>query len=122
MSIIGNILWLVFGGLFVFLEYVLAGFLLCLTIIGIPFGIQYFKLGALALWPFGREVYVRPAGMGALSVVMNILWIILFGLAIALSHVVLAVLLALTIIGLPFAIQHLKLARLAFTPFGLEIT
>lgn len=121
MSIVGNIIWLVLGGFFMFLEYVAAGIFLCLTIIGIPMGIQYFKLAGLALWPFGREVYVRPPHMSALSVILNIVWILLFGLVIALSHVAWAVLLALTIIGLPFAIQHLKLARLAFTPFGVEI-
>ena len=121
MRLIGNILWLVFGGLWVFFEYIAAGVVLCLTIIGIPFGVQCFKLGVLAVWPFGTEVHTRRGSMSTLSVVMNVVWIILFGLVIALSHVVFAVLFALTIIGIPFAVQHIKLARLALTPFGLEV-
>jgi uncharacterized membrane protein YccF (DUF307 family) len=83
--------------------------------------VQCFKLAVLALLPFGKEVTPGPRGMGVLAVVMNIVWIILFGLVIALSHVLWALLCAITIIGLPFAVQHMKLARLAFTPFGLEI-
>ena len=122
MSIIGNILWLILGGIIIFLEYVIGGALLCLTIIGIPFGIQCFKLAALALLPFGREVIPGPSRIGCVSVVFNLLWLFTFGLLITLSHVVHAGLCALTIIGIPFAIQHMKLARLAFTPFGFTIT
>ena len=121
MSLLGNIIWIVFGGLFIFLDYIVGGVALCLTIIGIPFGLQCFKLGVLALLPFGKEVSPGPKGVGCLSTVMNIIWIVLFGLWIAISHVLLAALFAITIIGLPFAVQHMKLARLAFTPFGLEI-
>ena len=121
MSILGNILWLILGGIVIFLEYIIGGVFLCLTIVGIPFGVQCFKLAVLALLPFGKEVTPGPRGMGCLSVVMNIVWIIIFGLAIALSHVLWALLCAITVIGLPFAVQHMKLARLAFTPFGLEI-
>lgn len=122
MSLIGNILWIVLGGgLVIFIEYVLGGVALCVTIIGIPFGVECFKIAMLGLLPFGKEVTTTPKGMGCLAVLLNIVWIIVFGLAIAVTHVVLAALLAITIIGIPFAIQHLKLARLAFTPFGLVV-
>ena len=121
MSIIGNILWIIFGGLIISIEYFISGLLLSLTIIGIPFGIQCFKLGILALLPFGREVVQKPAASGCLSTFMNILWILLGGIWIAATHLIFALLLAITIIGIPFAKQHLKLASLALTPFGHEI-
>lgn len=122
MSLIGNILWIILGGgLLIFIEYVLGGVVLCLTIIGIPFGLECFKIAMLGLLPFGKEVTTTPKGIGCIALVLNILWIITFGLAIAVTHVILAALLAITIIGIPFAIQHLKLARLAFTPFGLVV-
>ncbi|HED06508.1 MAG TPA: YccF domain-containing protein [Ignavibacteria bacterium] len=121
MSILGNILWLIFGGLIISIEYFIAGLLLSLTIIGIPFGIQSFKLAILALLPFGREVVQKPETSGCLSTFMNILWILLGGIWIAATHLIFAFLLAITIIGIPFAKQHLKLASLALTPFGHEI-
>ncbi len=121
MRIIGNIIWIIFGGIFICIDYIVAGVAFCLTIVGIPFGIQCFKLGALSLVPFGREVMTPPRGMGALSVFFNIVWIVFFGWVIVLTHVALAVFFALTVIGLPFAVQHMKLARLAFTPFGLAV-
>ena len=121
MSILGNIAWLLLGGFLIFVEYVVSGAVLCVTIIGIPFGVQCFKLAILALLPFGREVHTAPRGVGCLSTVMNIVWVIFFGLWIALSHVFWAAVCAVTVIGLPFAIQHMKLARFAFTPFGLQI-
>jgi uncharacterized membrane protein YccF (DUF307 family) len=121
MSILGNIVWLLLGGFCIFMEYAAGAIALCVTIIGIPFGIQCFKLAVLALLPFGRHVQCVPGGTGCLSTVMNIVWIIFFGLWIALSHVLWAAVCAITIVGLPFAVQHMKLARLAFTPFGLQI-
>ena len=121
MSILGNIAWLLLGGFCVFIEYAVGGIALCVTIIGIPFGIQCFKLAVLALLPFGRQVQSAPRGTGCLSTVMNIIWIVFFGLWIAISHVLWAAVCAITIIGLPFAVQHMKLARLAFTPFGLQV-
>jgi len=119
MSLIGNILWIILGGgIFLFLEYIIGGFLLCITIIGIPFGVQAIKLSLLALFPFGREIVpVRPRP-GALSVIMNVLWIICGGIYIAATHLVFGVLCAITIIGIPFAKQHMKLAALSLTPFG----
>jgi uncharacterized membrane protein YccF (DUF307 family) len=121
MNILLNIFWLVFGGFIIVLLYLLGGVILCLTIIGIPFGIQCFKLAGLALAPFGREIRERQPPSGALAVIMNIIWIILPGLELALTHLMLALLLAITIIGLPLAAQHLKMTRLALLPFGYEV-
>jgi uncharacterized membrane protein YccF (DUF307 family) len=122
MSILGNILWIILGGgIFLFLEYLLGGVMLCITIIGIPFGIQCIKLSMLALLPFGKEVSDGGNANGCLSVFMNILWIIFGGFWIALTHVLFAILTGITIIGLPFAKQHMKLAGLALVPFGREI-
>jgi uncharacterized membrane protein YccF (DUF307 family) len=123
VSLIGNILWIVLGGgAVLFVEYLVGGLLLCLTIIGIPFGFQCMKLSFLALLPFGRSVVDEGGGSGCLSVVMNILWILLGGIWIAATHLVFAILTAITIIGLPFAKQHLKLAGLSLAPFGKRIS
>jgi uncharacterized membrane protein YccF (DUF307 family) len=122
ISAIGDVLWIIFGGgVIIFIEYILGGLALCITVIGIPFGLQCFKIASLGLLPFGREVVVKHDHMGCLSLGMNVLWVIVFGLAIAITHLVLALYLVVTIIGIPFAVQHLKLARLAFLPFGSEI-
>lgn len=121
MSTIGNIIWIIFGGIIIFFEYVIASFILCLTIIGIPFGLQTLKLAVLALWPFGKEIISNPSSNGCLSIVMNIIWIIFGGIWIALTHLAFGILFAITIIGIPFALQHFKLAGLALTPFGKEI-
>ena len=122
MGTLGNIIWVVFGGFFIFLEYVLGGALLCLTIIGIPFGVQSFKLALLALWPFGKRIEYTDSSSGCLSIVMNIIWIFVGGIWIAISHLLFGLLFAITIIGIPFAKQHFKLMALAFTPFGRRIT
>ncbi|NOZ13727.1 MAG: YccF domain-containing protein [Acidobacteria bacterium] len=122
MRILGNILWIILGGgIFLFFEYLLGGVLLCITIIGIPFGIQCIKLSMLALLPFGKRVTDGGNANGCLPVFMNILWILFGGFWIALTHVLFALLTAITIIGLPFAKQHMKLAGLALVPFGREI-
>ena len=92
-----------------------------ITIISIPFGIQTFKLGLLALWPFGSTTVQRPATTGCLSTLMNIIWIFIGGIWIAASHFVFGILLFITIIGIPFGRQHFKLAGLALTPFGRDI-
>jgi len=118
-----NVLWLIFGGgLVLCLEYLLAGCLLCLTIVGIPFGLQCFKIAGLALWPFGKAIAPMP-GVSAsepLRLVFNVIWAIVAGIWILLTHVVLGVGLAVTIIGFPFAVQHLKLGLLALAPFGRQ--
>ena len=122
MSVLGNILWIVLGGgILICLEYLISGLLLCLTIIGIPFGVQCLKLAFLGLVPFGKEVVDKESYTGCLAIGMNILWILLGGIWIALTHVIFAVLCAITIIGLPFAKQHIKLASLALTPFGRSV-
>jgi uncharacterized membrane protein YccF (DUF307 family) len=121
MNLLLNIIWLIFGGFIVVLAYLLGGILLCITIIGIPFGIQCFKLAGLALAPFGREIREKEPPSGALAVIMNVIWIILPGLELAVFHLVMALLFALTIIGLPLAAQHLKMTRLALLPFGFEV-
>jgi uncharacterized membrane protein YccF (DUF307 family) len=121
VRIFGNIIWLIFGGFIIALEYMCSSFLLCITIIGIPFGIQTFKLAYLALWPFGKEIRQKPNSSGCLTTLMNIVWILIGGIWICLSHLIFGVLLGVTIIGIPFAMQHFKLAALALTPFGKEI-
>ena len=121
MNILLNLIWLVFGGFLIVLGYLLGALLLCITIIGIPFGIQCFKLAGLALAPFGREIREKEPPGGGLAVIMNIIWIILPGLELALLHLFLALAFAITIIGLPIAAQHLKMTRLALLPFGFEV-
>jgi uncharacterized membrane protein YccF (DUF307 family) len=121
MSLLGNLLWILLGGFIISIEYLIGGFLLCVTIIGIPFGLQCFKLGILALFPFGRKIVTRPTGSGFLATIFNIIWLFIGGIWIALTHLFFAVLLAITIIGLPFAKQHAKLATLALTPFGKDL-
>lgn len=121
MKTLGNIIWVLFGGFVIALEYFTAGFVLMLTIIGIPFGIQAFKLGILALWPFGQRVVEEEGSSGCLSLVMNIIWIIIGGLWIALTHLVFGVLFCITIVGIPFGMQHFKLIHLALVPFGKKI-
>jgi uncharacterized membrane protein YccF (DUF307 family) len=121
MGTLGNLIWLIFGGFFVFIEYIVAGFLLCLTIVGIPFGIQSFKLAMLALWPFGKSIQYKPYAPGCLSTLMNLIWLLIGGIWIALTHLVFGILLGITIIGIPWAKQHFKLVSLALTPFGREI-
>ena len=121
MNTLGNILWLIFGGLLIAIAYFLSGVVLLITIIGIPFGIQLFKIGSFALLPFGYKTVPKEKQSGCLSVIFNILWLLTGGISLALTHVVLALLFAITIIGIPFAAQHLKLAGLALTPFGFEI-
>lgn len=119
MSTLGNILWVFLGGgIFLFFFYLFGGIMLCLTIIGIPFGVQCLKLSLLALLPFGKEIVTTESASGCLSIIFNILWIVLAGLEIAIIHLIFGILCAITIIGLPFAKQHLKLAALSLTPFG----
>ena len=121
MSILMNILWLLLGGIFTAVEYVVASLGMMITIIGIPFGLQTLKLSLLALCPFGKEVQSTPQAGGCLSVVMNILWIVMGGFWISLTHLGFGLLLCITIVGIPFGRQHFKLAGLALTPFGKQI-
>jgi uncharacterized membrane protein YccF (DUF307 family) len=122
MRLLGNIIWLLFGGVFIALEYLISSIALIITIVDIPFGIQTLKLAGLALWPFGKEVHNTDISTGCLTVIMNIIWIITGGIWISLSHVVFGFLFSITIIGIPFGLQHFKLAALALSPFGKEIS
>jgi uncharacterized membrane protein YccF (DUF307 family) len=122
MSFLGNLLWIVLGGgILVFLFYMIGGLVLCATIVGIPFGVQCFKLAYLALVPFGKEVDTTGSASGCLPLAMNILWWVFGGVEVALTHLVFALLCAITIVGIPFAVQHMKLLRLALVPFGATI-
>lgn len=121
MNLFMNLLWLLFGGIFTAVEYIVASFLMMITIIGIPFGLQTLKMALLALFPFGKEVRSSPDSGGCLNLVMNIVWICVGGIWISLSHLAFGALLCITIIGIPFGLQHFKLAGLALTPFGKEI-
>ena len=111
MSLIGNLVFFVFGGFLIFLGYVLGGILLCLTIIGIPFGFMCFRLAGSVIAPFGREVRETEPPGGPIALIMNIIWIILPGLELAIMHLLLAALFALTIVGFPLAVQHMKLGE-----------
>lgn len=121
MKILGNIIWLIFGGFLTAMEYIIASLLLMITIIGIPFGLQTLKLGILALWPFGRTVVDNGNSGGCLCLLMNIIWILVGGFWICLTHFGFGLLLCITIIGIPFGRQHFKMAGLALTPFGKDI-
>ncbi|MCC5896500.1 MAG: YccF domain-containing protein [Phormidium sp. BM_Day4_Bin.17] len=118
MSLIGNVIWLIFGGLLSGLGYIVGGLGLCLTIVGIPFGLQAIKLGFATMTPFGRKIVEDENPNSTLKTIFNVIWILLFGWEIALSHLLHAAILAITIIGLPFAKQHIKLIQLALFPFG----
>lgn len=122
MNLLLNILWIILGGLLVCLEYIVGSVLLMITIIGIPFGLQSLKLALLTLCPFGQRVVSTPSDGGCLSVLMNILWIFCGGIWIALTHLAFGVLLCITVIGIPFGMQHFKLAGLALTPFGKTVS
>ena len=130
MSIILNLLWILLGGFFVFCGYLFGGMTLCMTIIGIPWGLQCFKLAILALFPFGSEVtsipppyhsarYGGPAS--GLNLVFNIIWLIFGGLWVVFNHLFWGVVLCASVIGIPFGLQHFKLMKLGFTPFGRQI-
>lgn len=121
MKFLGNLIWLIFGGLITAIEYLISSILMMITIVGIPFGIQTLKLAGLALWPFGKKVITHNRSNGCLYILFNVIWILIGGIWISLTHVLFGVLLFITIIGIPFAQQHFKLALLALTPFGKDI-
>lgn len=121
MRTIGNVLWLVLAGFWMAIAYVIAGILNCIIIIGIPFGIQAFKLAGYALWPFGRAVVHRPDRDMAVSTIGNVLWFFFGGWFLVLGHVITGILLMITIIGIPLGIASFKMAGLALAPFGKQI-
>lgn len=118
MSCLGNLLWLIFGGFISGLTWVLVGALWCITIIGIPIGMQCFKFASLAFFPFGKEVRY---GGGFGSLLLNIVWLILSGIPLALESAAIGIVLCITIIGIPFGLQHFKIAKLALMPFGASV-
>ena len=121
MSFIGNIIWFIFGGIFIFFQYIFGGLVLFLTIIGIPFGIQCFKFAIVGLAPFGVKITDTSSNVGCLSTVMNIIWLVFGGFWIVLTHLLFGFLFCISIIGIPFGLQHFKLMNLAFSPFGKTI-
>lgn len=118
MSCLGNVLWFLFGGLIMGLSWALAGVLWCVTIVGIPVGLQCFKFASLAFFPFGKEVQY---GGGVGSLLLNILWLIVSGILLAIESAVIGCALCITIIGIPFGKQCFKIAKLALMPFGASI-
>lgn len=118
MGCIGNLLWFILGGFLTGLSWCLVGCLWCITIIGIPIGIQCFKLAGISFFPFGKEVRY---GGGTVSLLVNIIWLVISGLPLAIESAVIGVLLCMTVIGIPFGLQHFKLAKLALMPFGAEV-
>ncbi|MCI8969232.1 MAG: YccF domain-containing protein [Lachnospiraceae bacterium] len=118
MSCLGNLLWFIFGGCISGLSWMLAGCLWCISIIGIPYGIQCFKFASMSFFPFGKEIVY---GGGAVSFIVNVIWILISGIPLAVEHLVIGCLLCVTIIGIPFGLQQFKLAKLALMPFGTSI-
>ena len=118
MRLLGNILWFVFGGFVSGMAWLLAGMLWCVTIIGIPIGLQCFKFAGLAFWPFGKEIVY---GGGAMSLIANIIWLIVSGIPMAIGNCILGLLWCITIVGIPFGKQFFKIARLALMPFGASV-
>jgi len=120
MRLIGNLIWLVFSGFWLAITYFIAGVIMCVLIITIPFGLQAFKLANFSLWPFGRTVVEKPTA-GAASLIGNVIWILVCGVPLVIMHLVTAVVLAVTIIGIPLAIGNLKMIPISLVPFGKEI-
>ena len=121
MNFFGNLIWLIFGGLIIAIEYFIGSIILMITIVGIPFGIQTLKMASLSLWPFGRDTVVHSRASGCLYILMNIIWLLTGGLWIAATHAIFGALLCITIIGIPFGLQHFKLTAIALSPFGRDI-
>jgi len=121
MNFLGNVIWLVFGGFLTGLGYIIGGLIICLTIIGIPFGVQAMKLGIATMTPFGRTIVPTKELEESKFILFNIIWALFFGWEIAVTHLAHAILLAITIVGIPFAKQHIKLIPLSLAPFGREL-
>ena len=121
MNLLGNIIWIIFGGIFIFFEYIIGGLILCLTIVGIPFGLQCFKFAIVGLAPFGVRITHTSSDTGCLSTIMNVIWLIFGGLWVVLTHLFFGLLLCISIIGIPWGRQHFKLMNLAFSPFGKSL-
>lgn len=118
MGCLGNLLWFLCGGMMSGLCWALAGCLWCITVIGVPIGLQCFKFASLSFFPFGKEIRY---GGGAGSLLLNLVWLVVTGLPLALEHALWGLLLCVTVIGIPFGLQHFKLAKLALMPFGSAV-
>jgi uncharacterized membrane protein YccF (DUF307 family) len=118
MSILGNIIWFLFGGLILGLGWSIIGLIWCITIIGIPWGLQCFKFAYLAFAPFGKEIVY---GGGTVSLLLNIIWLIFSGIELAICSFVLGCIFCVTIVGIPFGLQYFKFAKLALMPFGAKV-
>lgn len=121
MNVLLNIIWVVFGGLMIAIEYAVSSILMMITIIGIPFGLQTLKLARVALWPFGSDIVDDGWPSGCLAGVMNVIWWFVGGIPIVLTHLAWGVIFCITIVGIPFGLQHFKLMKLALFPFGMEV-
>lgn len=121
MNFLGNLIWLIFGGLFASIGYLIGGIILCITIIGLPFGLQCFKLAGMVLFPFGKKVVTTESASGCFSLFANVIWILCGGIWTAINHLIWGIILTITIIGIPFARQHFKLIELSMMPFGKTI-
>ena len=121
MNLLGNLIWLIFGGFLAAIGYIVGGFVLCLTIVGIPWGLQCFKLAGVVLWPFGKSIVPKQGGEGCLSLLCNIIWLLCGGLYTAIVHLLFAAIFYITIIGIPFGRQHLKLMELSLLPFSRNV-
>ena len=121
MNSVGNIFWLLLGGIVIAIIYYIVGLLMCITIIGIPFGVQLFKLGTYSLWPFGHELVDGPNEPGCVSVFMNLIWILCGWWEIAILHVFCGLIFCITLVGIPLGMQHFKMAVASVFPFGKEI-
>ncbi|MBG6179549.1 YccF domain-containing protein [Arthrobacter sp. CAN_A1] len=121
MNAILNVIWLIFGGIWLALGYVLAGVICCLLIVTIPFGIASFRIAAYAIWPFGRSIVDRGGRVSTLSTVGNVIWIVVAGVWLAIGHVLTAIPMFLSIVGIPLGIANLKMIPISLTPLGKEI-
>ena len=122
MNILLNIIWVVFGGLMIAVEYAISSVAMMLTIIGIPFGIQTIKLAQVALWPFGTDITSDGWPSGCLAGIMNVIWWFVGGFPIALTHLAWGLIFCITVVGIPFGMQHFKLMKLALFPFGKTVS
>ncbi|WP_027504236.1 YccF domain-containing protein [Rhodococcus sp. UNC23MFCrub1.1] len=120
MRLLLNVIWLIFGGLWLALGYFVAGIVCCILIVTIPFGIAAFRIGVYALWPFGRTVVDKPTA-GVASVIGNVIWIVVAGIWLAIGHVLTAIAMTITIIGIPLALANLKLIPVSLMPLGKDI-
>ncbi|MEG2037779.1 MAG: YccF domain-containing protein [Ruthenibacterium sp.] len=118
MRTLGNLLWFVLAGFWLWLGWSLAGILWCITLVGIPVGVQCFKFAGLMLWPFGREIVF---GGGAVSLLLNVIWLLVSGLPLAVETCVVGLVLCITVVGIPFGLQCFKFAKLALLPFGASV-